>query len=45
MYLAYIQKQGKRLPGDWTAEITTDRFVMKNGKITSSTHPDRYIQI
>lgn len=45
MYLAYIQKQGKRLKGDWTAEITTDRFIMKNGKITSSTHPDRYIQI
>ena len=44
LYLAYIQKQGKRLPGDWTAEIQKDRFVLLNQKI-SSTNPDRYISL
>lgn len=44
LYLAYIQKQGKRLPGDWTAEIQKDRFVLLNQKI-SSTNTDRYISL
>lgn len=44
LYLAYIQKQGKRLPGEWTAEIQKDRFVLLNQKITS-TNPDRYISL
>lgn len=45
LYLAYIKKQGAKLPGTWTAEITNDMFVLRSGKITSSTHPDRYISI
>lgn len=32
LYLEYIKKQGHRLPGDWTAEIQKDRFVIKTGK-------------
>jgi len=32
LYLEYIKKQGKRIPGDWTAEIQKDRFVLKRGK-------------
>ena len=44
LYLAYIQKQGKRLPGDWTAEIQKDRFVLLNQKITSA-NTDRYISL
>lgn len=44
LYLAYIQKQGKRLPGNWTAEIKKDRFVLLNQKI-SSTNTDRYISL
>ena len=44
LYLAYIQKQGKRLPGDWTAEIQKDRFVLLNQKI-SSTNTGRYISL
>ncbi len=43
-YLAYIKKQGNKLPGTWTAEITNDMFVLRNGKITS-TNPDKYIEI
>lgn len=44
LYLAYIQKQGKRLPGEWTAEIQKDRFVLLNQKILS-TNTDRYISL
>jgi len=43
-YLAYIKKQGSKLPGTWTAEITNDMFVLHNSKI-SSTNPDKYIEI
>lgn len=43
IYLEYIKKQGKRLKGDWTASIESDGFVIRNGKISSSTHPEKYI--
>lgn len=43
-YLEYIKKQGSKLPGTWTVEITNDMFVLRNGKITS-TNPDKYIEI
>jgi hypothetical protein len=36
LYLEYIKKQGYRLPGDWTADIQKDRFVLKNGKMSNS---------
>jgi hypothetical protein len=45
IYLEYIKKQGKRLTGDWTATIEDGRFVIRNGKISSSTHPEKYIQL
>lgn len=32
IYLEYIKKQGKKLKGDWTADILKDRFVIKAGK-------------
>jgi len=32
LYLEYIKKQGKRLPGDWTAFIDDEIFVIKRGK-------------
>ena len=44
-YLEYIKKQGANLPGDWTAEVTNDMFVLHPRKISSSTHPDKYIDI
>jgi len=44
LYLEYIKKQGHRLPGDWTAEIQKDRFVIKNGKLSSDS-PGRFIQL
>jgi len=43
-YLAYIKKQGSKLPGTWTVEIANDMFVLRNGKF-SSTNPDKYIEI
>lgn len=36
LYLEYIKKQGNRLPGDWTAEIKSDAFVLRNGKMSST---------
>jgi hypothetical protein len=45
IYLEYIKKQGKRLKGDWTASIENDKFVIRNGKISSSTHPEKYIAL
>jgi hypothetical protein len=44
LYLEYIKKQGKRLPGDWTARIDDEYFTLLNGKF-SSTNPDKYISI
>lgn len=44
LYLEYIKKQGARLPGNWTASIQEDRFVLHNAKI-SSTNPDKYIDL
>ncbi len=44
-YLEYIKKQGHRLPGSWTAIIDSEMFVLRNGKVTSSTHPEKYIQL
>lgn len=44
-YLEYIKKQGRRLPGTWTAEIDNEMFILHNGKVTSSTHPENYIQL
>ena len=44
LYLEYIKKQGKKLPGDWTARIEDDYFSLINQKI-SSTDPSRYISI
>jgi hypothetical protein len=44
-YLEYIKKQGHRLPGTWTAAIDSEMFVLHNGKVTSSTHPENYIQL
>lgn len=43
-YLAYIKKQGRKLPGDWTVEITGEMFVLRTGKITS-TDPNKFIPI
>jgi hypothetical protein len=43
-YLEYIKKQGASLPGDWSAEITNDMFVLVPRKITSS-RPDKYISL
>lgn len=42
LYLEYIRKQGKRLKGDWTADIQKDRFVIKTGKWSGS---DKFIQL
>jgi hypothetical protein len=36
VYLEYIKKQGASLPGDWTAFIEKDMYVLRNGKWTSS---------
>lgn len=44
LYLEYIKKQGKKLPGDWTARIDDEYFSLLNAKITS-TQPGRYIPI
>jgi hypothetical protein len=44
LYLEYIKKQGKRLKGDWTAEVQKDRFVIKAGK-WSGGPPDQLIQL
>lgn len=44
LYLEYIKKQGHRLPGDWTAEIDKEMFILKKGK-WSSTNPDKYINL
>ena len=45
LYLEYIKKQGHRLPGDWTAEIDKEMFILKKGKWSSPTNPDKYFQI
>jgi hypothetical protein len=44
LYLEYIKKQGKRIPGDWTAEIQKDRFVIKRGKWSGGS-PGQFIQL
>ena len=44
-YLEYIKKQGANLPGDWTAEVTDDMFVLRRGKISSPSHPEKFIKI
>lgn len=44
-YLEYIKKQGHRLPGSWTAIIDSEMFVLRNGKISSTTNPEKYIQL
>ena len=44
LYLEYIKKQGHRLPGDWTAQIDKENFILKKGK-WSSTNLDKYIQL
>jgi len=44
LYLEYIKKQGRKLKGDWTVEIASDMFVLRNGKI-SSTDPNKFIAI
>ena len=41
-YLEYIKKQGASLPGDWTAEINDDMFVIKKGKWSGG---DKFIQL
>lgn len=43
-YLEYIKKQGRKLPGQWTVEVTNEMFVLRTGKI-SSTNPDKFIEI
>ena len=43
-YLEYIKKQGANLPGDWTAEVANDMFVLHPRKM-SSTNPDKYINL
>jgi hypothetical protein len=43
-YLEYIKKHGKKLPGDWSAEISKDMFVIRNGK-WSSTDPNKFINL
>jgi len=42
LYLEYIKKQGQKLKGDWTAEITNDMFVIKRGKWRGG---DKFIQL
>jgi len=44
-YLEYIKKQGHRLPGSWTAIIDSEMFVLRNGKVSSTTNPEKYIQL
>jgi hypothetical protein len=44
-YLEYIKKQGHKLPGNWTAVIDPDYFSLRNGKMSSTTNPDKYIQL
>jgi hypothetical protein len=44
LYLAYIQKQARRLKGDWTVELAQERFIIHNRKI-SSTDSSKYIQL
>lgn len=44
IYLEYIRKQGKKLKGDWTAEVSRDRFIIKNGK-WSGGNPDQFFQL
>jgi len=43
-YLEYIKKQGRKLPGQWTVEVTNEMFVLRTGKL-SSTNPDKFIEI
>jgi hypothetical protein len=45
IYLEYIKKQGNRLKGNWTADIQNDKFVIHNGKLSSSSHPEKYIPL
>ena len=45
IYLEYIKKQGSKLPGNWTAAIENDRFVLYNSKISSLNNPDKYIEL
>jgi hypothetical protein len=45
LYLEYIKKQGGKLKGTWTAEIRKDAYVLHNGKVSSSTHPQNYIPL
>lgn len=44
LYAAYLRKQVKRLPGDWSVEMNNDAFIIKNGKM-SSTDPNRYMKL
>lgn len=45
LYLEYIKKQGRKLPGNWTAEISGEMFHIRRGRISSSTHPESYIPL
>lgn len=36
LYLEYIKKQGRRLPGDWSVEIDNDRFTILRGSWAGS---------
>lgn len=44
LYAAYLRKQVKRLPGDWSVELDNDAFIIKNGKM-SSTDPTKYLNL
>lgn len=45
LYFEYIKKQGHRLPGDWTAYVEQEYFILKKGKLSSSTNPLKYIPL
>ena len=45
LYLEYIKKQGKRLPGDWTAKVEGEYFVLIRGKWSGGNDPSRFIQL
>jgi hypothetical protein len=44
LYAAYLRKQVKRLPGDWSVEMNKDAFIIKNGKM-SSTDPNQFMKL
>lgn len=44
LYAAYLRKQVKRLPGDWSVEMNKDAFIIKNGKM-SSTDPNQFMEL